>query len=197
MKSKLHLLDKFKKWPSFTTQDAHQEGVSPRMLSFYVKKGYLFRHAHGLYCMASHEMRGKDAQWEDLAVAAHRIKGGVICLISALAYYEMTDEFMRAFWIAVDRHNSKVKYPRARLVRMSDLQLGVQEIKLAGLPVKIFDIERTIVDAFRFLSFETAMQALKLYVKGEKGRPDFNKICRYAKKLRAAKVIDYIRILSV
>ena len=104
-------LEKLRNLPSFTTEEAVELGISKRMLSYYVKKGELERIARGVYCSTSYQSENSDFNWEDLAVAASNIGGGVICLISALVYYELTDEIMREFWIAVDKNNSKAKFP--------------------------------------------------------------------------------------
>lgn len=42
------------------------------------------------------------------------------------------------------------------------MKLGRKEIELDGIMVPIFDRERTVVDAFRLLSRETAIKALKM-----------------------------------
>jgi predicted transcriptional regulator of viral defense system len=123
------------------------------------------------------------------------IRGGVICLISALVYYELTDEIMKEFWIAVDNDNSKAKFPLCRIVRMRDMNLGIKEQTIAGIKVKIFDIERTIVDSFRLLDHETAIKALKAYLAREKGKPDLKKLNHYIDRLRAAKIKQYLTAL--
>jgi hypothetical protein len=65
------------------------------------------------------------------------------------------------------------------------MQLGKTEIEVEGVKIPIFDRERTIIDAFRLLSRETAIKALKAAVsKGGKNRIDFVKLQAYAKKLR-------------
>lgn len=189
-------LEKLHNKPSFTTEEAVELGISKRMLSYYVQKGELERIARGVYCSTSYQSESSDFNWEDLAVAANNIGGGVICLTSALAYYELTDEIMRKFWIAVEANNSKAKFPMTKIVRMRNITLGVEEIELAGMTVKIFDIERTIIDSFRFLSFETAMKALKSYMQGEMGKPNLNKMNQYIKALRASKVQEFIRALT-
>jgi len=186
-------LEKLEKRPFFTTEDALEYGVSARMLSYYVKSGKLERLSRGVYCSVNYETEGKNLMWEDMAIAASNVKGGVICLISALCYYEITDHMMKNFWIAVDNDNSKAKYPMARIIRMRNMKIGVEEIEMSGIKVKIFDIERTLIDSFRLLDFETAMKALKVYLSGEKGRPNYRKLSKYITELRAPKVIrDYI-----
>ncbi len=185
------------KKPFFTTKEASKQGVSPRMLNYYVKKGLIERVARGVYSSKNYESEDQDLRWEDLAIAAKNINGGVICLVSALTYYDLTDEIMREFWIAVENDNSKASFPLCRIVRMRNMKLGVKTIKMSGIKVKIFDIERTLVDSFRLLDFETSMKAIKLYLSGEKGRPDFKKLNKYITELRVPKLREHIRALTV
>jgi hypothetical protein len=65
------------------------------------------------------------------------------------------------------------------------MELGRTEMDLNGVHIPIFDRERTIVDAFRLLSRETAIKALKMALV-PKGwyRLDLNKMQDYAQKLR-------------
>lgn len=190
-------LEKLEQKPFFTTEEAEKQGVSTRMLTYYVQKGEIERIARGVYCSKKYEPKSADLQWEDLAVAAKNINGGVICLISALAYYELTDEIMREFWIAVDNDNSKASFPMCRFVRMRNLKLGVKTIKISGIEVRIFDAERTIIDSFRLLDPETAIKAMKLYLSGVTGKPNIKKLDKYITELRAPKVREYLTALIV
>ena len=185
-------IDKLIKKPFFTVKEAKKQGVSRRMLSYYVENGEMERIARGIYCSSHYEPSEKNLQWEDLAVAASNIQGGVICLISALVYYDLTDEIMKEFWIAVNNNHSKAKFPLCRIIRMRNMDIGVNTIKMAGFKIKIFDKERTIIDSFRLLDFETAMKALKKYLQSKKEKPNINKLNKYVKVLRASKVQEYI-----
>lgn len=111
--------------------------------------------------------------------------GGVICLISALAIFEITDEIPRQHWIAVSHGTSIDRGPNVKIMRFRNMDLGKTKIDLAGIRVSIFDPERTIIDAFRLLSRETAIKALKMGL-SDKGnsRLDLRKLQAYAKKLR-------------
>ena len=188
-------IEKLAKKPFFTIKEAEKRGISRRMLSYYVKNGEMERIARGIYCSSHYEPSDKNLKWEDLAIAASNIPGGVICLISALVYYDLTDEMMKKFWIAVDNSHSKTKFPLSRIIRMRNMGIGVNTIKMADLNVKIFDKERTIIDSFRLLDFETAMKALKRYLQNRKEKPNINKLSKYAKALRASKVQKYITAL--
>ncbi len=188
-------MSKLEQIPFFSAEEAKQCGVSRRMLTHYVQSGEFERIARGVYCSTKYEPKDENLKWEQLAIAASNVKGGVICLVSALIYYELTDDFMKQFWIAVDNENSKAKFPMSNIVRMRNMDIGVGEIELAGIPVRIFDIERTIIDSFRLLDLETAMKALKLYLGGFKGKPNIKKLEEYIVKLRASKVRDYLTAL--
>ena len=109
----------------------------------------------------------------------------MVCLISALALYDLTDEIPRQHWIAV-RHGTSIKRGREiKVVRFRDMELGKTTIDLNGVQLPIFDRERTIVDAFRLLSLETAVKAMKMSLaQPGKKRLDLNKLQRYARKLR-------------
>ena len=68
---------------------------------------------------------------------------------------------------------------------MRNLELGQTEIHVGKNLLKIFDRERTVVDAFRYLSQEVAIKALQAYLRPTANhKPDLNKLIAYAKQLR-------------
>lgn len=172
------------KKPYFTSKEARDIGVHPAVLSHYVKTGHLKRIKRGVYQSVGYK-NPSSFRWGDLIEAVYSVKGGVICLISALAIYDLTEEIPRQHWIAI-RHGTVVKTHRGcKIVRYRNMQLGKTEIKLEGTMVAIFDRERTIIDAFRLLSREIAIKALKAAIaKIGKNRIDLLKLQEYAKKLR-------------
>lgn len=110
---------------------------------------------------------------------------------SVLGYYVKVGKLKRmrrGVYQAIGYQNSEsfLSAKRSRpikIVRFLDPNLGKIEIELEGTSVPIFDRERTIVDAFRLLSRETAIKALKSAVaKGGKNRIDLVKLEAYAKK---------------
>lgn len=75
--------------------------------------------------------------------------------------------------------------PPTKIVRMRNLSLGKTKIKIGNVTLAIFNRERTIVDAFRYLSRETALKALKIALtKKGSDKIDIEKIRKYARKLR-------------
>lgn len=168
----------------FSSAEGREAGIPPRMLAYFCARGQIERISRGIYKI-KHLDFDSEFEWEDLAVTALSIPKGVICLVSALCYYGLTDEIMREFWIAVPHATSSPARENARIVRMRNISFGQTTIKIGNQTLKIFDRERTIVDAFRYLDKETALKALQAYLKTNKGsKPDIDKLIRYAKRLR-------------
>ena len=171
-------------------------GVSSALLAYYVKQHAVDRIGRGIY-------RGVDApicddfRFEDLVLAMRKVNGGVICLVSALSLYDLTEEMTRQHWIAIKNSTRHRATSDIKIIRMRNLELGATMIKIGHVKLPIFDRERTIVDAFRYLSVETALKALKLAME-KKGREkiDLVKIKKYAKILRV-NIEPYVMAMTV
>lgn len=176
-------LEPFKQVSFFTAEQAAEQNVPRHAIAYLVKKGSLERIYPGAYRFAEYEPE-VDFQWENLGLITASIPNGVICLISALCYYELTDQVMREVWIAIPHESYAPKRPNAKIIRMRNITLGQTEIALGEYKVKIFDRERCIIDAFRYLSKEIAIKALQRYFKNTANKADLKKLGAYAKKLR-------------
>jgi predicted transcriptional regulator of viral defense system len=82
------------KAPSFTSREARAVGVSSATLAHYIAKGDVERISRGVY-RSKNAPEIQDFRWEDLIFAARAVKDGVVCLISALAIYDLTEEIPR------------------------------------------------------------------------------------------------------
>jgi hypothetical protein len=67
---------------------------------------------------------------------------------------------------------------------MRNTDLGKETITIDEYKVHIFDRERTIVDAFRYLSKQIALKALRQYFTLTDIKPDPKKLIEYANILR-------------
>lgn len=175
-----NILKKLAAQPLFTAEEAFKAGISPSRLSYYVTKNIIERIGRGVYRGVNSTI-DVDPQWESLVLTAKSVTNGVICLVSALAIYQLTDELPRAYWIAIPHGTTAPKRKRARFVRMRDMQTGKMHIKCGGETITIFNRERTIVDTFRYLTLEIAIKALREAIKQ---KIDFRKLQKYAKKFR-------------
>lgn len=154
-------------------------------LFLFKGKGRIERVSRGMYKIKDIDF-DSDFEWEDLAIVALSISNSVICLISALCYYGLTDEIMREFWIAIPHATTAPVRENAHIVRMRNISFGQTTIKIGNQKLKIFGRERTIIDAFRYLDKETALKALQAYLKSKDAKPDIDKLLKYAKKFRSA-----------
>lgn len=180
----LKVLSPLLKKPFFTAKQARAIGVSSSVLCHYVKTGKLTRVCRGVY--QSIRYRNLSAFcWEDLIQAVYSIQDSVVCLVSALAIYGLTEEIPRRHWIGI-RHGTSVKRNAlVKIVRFRNFELGKTTIEIEGVRMPIFDRERTIVDAFRLLGREIAIKALKVALSSpKKNRLDLMKLEAYAEKLR-------------
>ncbi len=187
-------LEPFYQVPFFTIAEAAKQGVPRHALAYLQKKGVLERVYPGTYRFPEYEPE-VEFQWENLGLMASSVPESVICLISALVFYDLTDQVMREIWLAVPHKSHPPKRPNTRIVRMRNTDLGKTTIALGEYRVQIFDRERCIVDAFRYLSKEIAIKALQRYFQSKAAKPDPKKLGAYAKKLRV-NITSYILSLT-
>lgn len=186
---------KLLKLPLIRSEDARAAGIHPAMLSYYEKKGILERIGRGLYRNKEVEL-DVTFEWEELVNNVLSIPHGVVTGISALALYDLTEEIPREYWIAVPNDTSVGKRPNVRVVRLRNHELGITKIKVGDVEISIYDLERTLVDAFRLLSVEAAIKALKEAFKPQrKQKPDLKKLAEYAKQLRF-KIEPYLLMVT-
>lgn len=183
------------KKPLFKSSEARECGIPSRMLAYFCQKDLIERVSRGLYRVLD-ASSGIDLNFEELVLTAVSIPHGVVCLISALCYYNLTDQIMREYWIAIPNSDKSPKRPHIRAVRMRNMTLGITTIKIGKYHIQIFDRERTVVDAFRYLNEEIAIKALQSYLKPSTDhKPNLTKLSRYAKDLRI-NITPYIMALT-
>ena len=110
--------------------------------------GEVIRLTRGLYQLLDAPL---DAN-HSLAEAAKRVPKGVVCLTSALAFHELTDQLPRSVWMAIGKNDwSPQDEPALRIVRFTDALLAedVETTSIEGVPVKVFGVAKTIADCFR------------------------------------------------
>ena len=179
----MKLLAPFRNAPFFTNKEAEKRGIPRHALTYLEKRGDLERVYPGAYRFSGYAPE-IEFQWENLGLIAASIPGSVICLISALVFYDLTDQVMREIWLAVPHKSHPPKRPNTRIIRMRNIDLGRTRITLGEYQLQIFDRERCIIDAFRYLSKEIAIKALQRYFQRRKAKHDPKKLGAYAKKLR-------------
>jgi predicted transcriptional regulator of viral defense system len=172
------------------TADALKEGIHPRTLYVMRDNSELEVLCRGTYRLA--ELAPLDQQ--DIVTVASKVKSGVICLISALSFHEITTQIPHEIYVAIGRTMAypKLKYPPTRFFRFSDdaFQAGVEIHKISGIEVKIYSPEKTVADCFKYrnkIGLDVAIEALKFWRKKKYARID--KLIEYAKICRVYNVI--------
>ncbi|MDH3460802.1 MAG: type IV toxin-antitoxin system AbiEi family antitoxin domain-containing protein [Burkholderiaceae bacterium] len=146
----------------------HEAGITATTVSRMERAGEVVRLTRGLYQLPNAAL---DPQ-QSLAEAARLVPKGVICLASALAFHGLTDQMPPKVWIAIGRKDWRPRftYPPIRIARFSDelLSRGIEHKKIAGTPVPVFGVAKTVADLFRYrrtvgdaLAIEGLRQALR------------------------------------
>ena len=125
---------------------------------------------------------------------ATRVPAGVICLISALAFHEITTQIPHEVHVALARgaEQPRLRFPPIKTYRFSESAFtkGVEVYQLDGVDVRIYTVEKTLADCFKFrakVGLDTALEALRLYRERRNLRVD--DLIRYARICRVDKIM--------
>jgi predicted transcriptional regulator of viral defense system len=102
-----------------------------------------------------------------LAAAGARVPHGVVCLLSALRFHDLTTQNPSEVWLAIDR---KARAPDQRelplrIVRFSGKARlkGIEEHEIDGVKVRIYNPAKTVADCFKYrrkIGTDVALEAL-------------------------------------
>lgn len=187
-------IEKLLKKPLISSQDLRDNGHHPSLLSYYANKGLLEKVGRGLYRNTQIPL-DINVQWEGLAYTVLSIPRGVVTGISALDIYDITEEIPREYWIAVPHNTTIGRRTRARIIKHRNHGLGISSTSVGDIEIPIYDLERTLVDAFKLLSIETAIKALKFAFSHPDHKPNIPKIQEYSNKLRTP-MREYILMVT-
>ena len=180
------------------TSEVLNKGVHRRTLYHMRDTGMLRQLDRGVYQLADREPAGNP----DLVLVAKKIPGARICLISALAIHEMTDEIPHKVHIAL-AHSAwepKMEYPPLKVYRFSEetLKAGVQKHSIDGMEVKVYLPAKTIADCFKFrnqIGLDVAIEALKRGLSEKKAT--YKDIIAYARLCKVNRVMQpYLEALG-
>jgi predicted transcriptional regulator of viral defense system len=172
------------------TSEALRSGIHPRTLYAMRDAGVLERLSRGLYRITDLPPLGNP----DLVAVALKVPAGVICLISALAYHELTTQIPHEVYLALPRgaEPPRLDHPPVRVFWFTGKAFteGIDTPVLDGVAVRIYSAEKTLADCFKYrnkIGLDTAVEALKRYVISRRVRVD--KLMAYARICRVEKVI--------
>lgn len=185
------LLAFMREHPVLRARDLKQLGVPRAVLARLVAANEIQRVARGLYTLSDADV----SIGISLAQAQARVPRGVVCLLSALRFHELTTQNPFEVWMAIDRkaRRPNVDYPPLRFVRFSApaLRQGIEVHNVDGVRVKITTPARTVADCFKYrnkIGVDVAIEALRDYRSQKAGTMD--DLWQAAKLNRVARVMD-------
>jgi predicted transcriptional regulator of viral defense system len=154
------------------------------------RQGKLNRSGRGIYTVPDANVTERHSYAE----VAKRVPESVICLLSALAFHEITTQSPPSVWIALRKGARKpaLTSPSLRIVRLSGPSLteGIGNHHVEGVPVRVYSAAKTVADCFKFrnkIGLDIAIEALKDCLRQKKA--SVNEVYRYAKICRVSNVI--------
>lgn len=184
--------------PVFRSKDAVAAGVSWRDLYALRDQGAILELSRGLYQRADAALIPR----VDFVAVCGRAPHGMICLNSALEYWDLSDEIPAQVDLAVPSgsHRPVIDYPptRVHVFRADTFAIGRLEVaEQAGERFWVSDRERTVADAFRLRHLtgqDLAFAALRRYLQS---RPSMARLAEVARPLRAWETLSAaLRILQ-
>jgi len=164
-------------------------GVSRTLLPYLAGKGKLRRIARGAYVPAQYV-----PEQETFLEIAVTVPHGVICLLSALQFHEITTQMPFEAWVAIERGKRVPVSDRIplRIIKLSMpvFATGIEEHDADGVTIRVYSAAKTVVDCFKFrnrIGLDVAREALIDALAQQKATRD--EIWRYAKICRMSKVM--------
>ncbi|MSR61327.1 MAG: transcriptional regulator [Planctomycetes bacterium] len=172
------------------TQEAVRLGIHPRTLQDLHRSGVVERLSRGLYRLAVLPPLAEP----DLVTVALRAPRGVICLVSALAFHELTTQIPHEVCLAIARgaEPPRIDHPPVRIFWFSGraFTAGVETHAVDGVPVRVYSAAKTVADCFKYrnkLGIDTATEALRLYLR--KRRRSLDELMQHARVCRVERVM--------
>jgi predicted transcriptional regulator of viral defense system len=178
--------------------EAIKHGITRYMLYSLRDKGVVEQVSRGIYRLAELPPISNP----DLVTVSLRFPNAVICLVSALAYHDMTTQIPHAVSVAVARNARmpSLDYPPIQAHRFSGeaYDSGIEEHLIDGVLVKVYNPEKTLADCFKFrnkIGMDVVLEALKLC--RTRRQFDLGELLKYAKICRVEKVMwPYLEALA-
>ncbi len=172
-------------------------GVQTRTIAKAVSEGIIEKIKPGLYKLVNYP-------WDEhgsFADVCNSHKKAVICLTSAADYFELTTFNPSYITVAVP-HNTpgfKLEYPPIQVFYFPNkyYETGIEKITTMSGTIKIYNIEKTICDLFRYrnkIGDDIVIESIKNYLKLKKR--DINKLIEYAAALSVKeKILPFVKAI--
>jgi predicted transcriptional regulator of viral defense system len=181
-----------------------------RDIARFLKQGTIIKVKPGLYRLANPgdvmvplpgmEGIGSTISQEMIDVCK-ALPRGVICLASALAFYDLTTFNPSEIYVAIPNAAKapKIDYPPLRIFYFRErfYKPGIERVNVSTCTIKIYNKEKTICDMFRYRNKygeDLALEGLKTYL--SRKAADVNKLRKYAETCQVKTVMmPYVKAL--
>ncbi len=172
-------------------KDLSEEDIPSVYLTRLVESGDLERIGRGLYVLPEFEFDEK----QSLLEVQTFVPKGVICLLSALSFHELTTQNPFEVWLAIERNAPipKIDSLQLRIFRVSGeaFSEGIETHDIDGVELRVYSPAKTVVDCFKYrnkIGLDVAIEALRDTWRKRKATMDelwhFAKICNMTKVMR-------------
>ena len=170
--------------------EALRSGITRYRLYALLDKGIIERVSRGVYQLADLPPISDP----DLVTVGLRLPEAVVCLVSALAFHEITTQIPHAVSVAIPK-NSRVPsldHPPIDVHKFSPeaYAAGIGTHEIDGVRVQVYTPGKTLADCFKFrsqLGMDIVLEALRLY--RSRMRFDHKSLLHYARICRVEKVM--------
>jgi predicted transcriptional regulator of viral defense system len=181
-----------------------------RDIARLLKEGTIIKVKPGLYRLANVGAavlplaRGKGSGTtvsQEVIDVCKAVPDGVICLASALAFYDLTTFNPSEIYVAIPNAAKvpKIDFPPLRVFYFRErfYKPGIEKIEVPTCTIKIYNKEKTICDMFRYRNKygeDLPLEGLKNYLSRKEA--DVNKLRRYAEICQVKTVMmPYLKAL--
>ena len=186
------VLDLARKGGILRPRDLQSKGLPQDYLWRLHQKDKLERVGRGMYAIPG---AAAFNEHQTTVEAALRVPHGVVCLISALHFHELTTQLPHEVWMAID---GKARSPKEdiiplRIVRFSGkaLTAGVESHSIEGVKIRVYNPAKTIADCFKYrnkIGLDVAIEALRDCWRKKRATADelwhYAKVCRVSRVMR-------------
>ena len=171
--------------------DMEKHGIPRGQLYSLVREGLVQRQARGVYVASRHELSAEHS----LAQVAKRVPSGVLCLLTALRFHNLTTQAPAEVWIALAEkaRRPRLDYPRVRVARFSGPALteGIETHRLERVDVRVYSAAKTVADCFKYrnkVGIDVAIEALRDFSRRHRGGA--TDLARFARICRVTRVMQ-------
>lgn len=182
----------------FSVQELKDKGFSYYRINQMVAQGILIKLNKKFY-----ENTNFDGEESDFYYAYAFVPNGVVCLLSAAVYYDLSTYRLDVIDVAIPR-KAKVStlpdWPELNVCYFTNerYNIGIKTVEVGNNKFRIYDIEKTVVDIVFYrekIGVEETKEILVNYL--HRRERNLNRLIRYAEMLKCGDIMKtYLEVLT-